>query len=269
MWWHKLLAFIIRDYRMETSYRLAFVMRFAGIFISIATFFFIAQLFGEETIPQLEAYGGNYFSFVLIGIAFSGLLTVGLSTFSRSISTAQAQGTLEAMLVTPTKLSLIVLFSSLWSFLFTALNVMVYLIIGSLLFGADFSNANLVASFLILALTIPVFSGIGILSASFIIVLKRGDPINWVFGSLSTLMGGTFFPIEVMPAWLQKFAYVFPIFYALRAMRQALIQGATLSALSTDILVLATMAALVLPLSIVAFKYAVKQAKIDGSLTTY
>lgn len=265
----RLLAFIIRDFRVEKSYRLAFIMRFVGIFISIATFFFISQLFGKDTIPQLDAYGGNYFSFVLIGIAFSGLLTVGLNTFSRSISMAQAQGTLEAMLVTPTKLSTIILFSSIWSFIFTSINVVAYLIIGSLIFGADFSGANFLAAFLILALTIPVFSGIGIISASFIIVLKRGDPINWIFGSLSTLMGGTFFPVEVMPDWLQKFAYVFPIFYALRAMRQALIKGASLSAMSFDILALAAMAALVLPLSIMAFKYAIKQAKIDGSLTTY
>ena len=269
MWWRKAIAFTLRDFRIEKSYRLAFIMRFAGIFFSIATFFFIARLFGHSVSPYLKPYGGNYFAFVLIGIAFSGLLAVGLGSFSGSIGTSQAQGTLEAMLVTPTKLSAIILYSSLWSFLFTAINIIIYLALGALAFGANFSKANFGAAFIVMILTVLVFSGIGILSASFIMVLKRGDPINWIFGSLSGLMGGTFFPVTVLPAWLQKFAYLFPVFYALRAMRRALLVGASLTALSSDLLVLSAMTAAVLPISILSFSYAVKQAKIDGSLGTY
>ncbi len=269
MWPRKLFAFIVRDFNIERSYRLAFILRYLGVFLSIATFFFIAKLFGKGASSYLKAYGGDYFSFVLIGIAFSGFLTTGLNSFSRSISSAQAQGTLEAMLVTPTSLASIILNSSLWNFLFTSFNVIVYLIIGSLVFGVNLTKANLGAALLIMVITIVVFSGIGIISASFIMVLKRGDPINWIFGSLSSLMGGTFFPITVMPAWLQKFSYLFPIFYSLRAMRQALLLGYSFADLSVDLIILGGMAVVIMPLSIIIFNYAVRQAKIDGTLVTY
>lgn len=265
----KAISFLKRDFRTEISYRFAFILRFGGIFFSVATFFFIAKLFGQNVSPYLEAYGGDYFSFVLIGIAFSGFLTTGLHTYSSSISAAQSQGTLEAMLVTPTRLSTIIICSSLWSFLFTSLNVLIYLIFGATVFGVNFSKMNIFAAFLILFLTIITFSGLGIISASFIMVFKRGDPVNWVFGSLSSLMGGTFFPITVFPAWLQKFSYLFPIFYSLRAMRLALLKGYSLRALAPDILILTGFAVVILPLSMFIFKKAVRQAKIDGSLATY
>jgi ABC-2 type transport system permease protein len=265
----KTLAFLKRDYRIEVSYRFSFLLRFFGIFFSVATFFFIAKLFGRSVSPYLTGYGGDYFAFVLIGIAFAGFLGTGLNSFAASISSAQAQGTLEAMLVTPTKLSTIVISSSLWNFLLTSFNVLIYLIFGTIVFGADLSHANLVAALLILLLTIIVFSALGIVSASFIIIFKRGDPINRLFGSASSLMGGTYFPITVLPLWLQKFSYLFPLFYALRAMRYAVLQGYSLAALLPDILALSGLALGLTPVGLLAFRYAVRQAKIDGSLGTY
>jgi ABC-2 type transport system permease protein len=60
-------------------------------------FFFLSRLVGEGIAGQLEPYGGNYFSFVLIGVAFTDYLSVSLSSFAGQIRSAQMQGTLEAM----------------------------------------------------------------------------------------------------------------------------------------------------------------------------
>jgi ABC-2 type transport system permease protein len=106
------------------------------------------------------------------------------------------------MLVTPTDTSAIVTLSSLWSFIFMSFRVLIYLVIGILL-GVDMSNANVPAALLILVLTIICFGSIGIISASFIMVLKRGDPINMFFMSTSELFGGVLFPISILPEWLR------------------------------------------------------------------
>ncbi len=269
MIFRKGLAFLIRDFRTQTSYRLAFITSFAGIFVSVAMFFFLSKLMGKGLTPYLAEYSGNYFAYVIIGISLSGFMGTGLGVFSSSISSAQAQGTLEAMLVTPTRLPEIVGFSSIWSFIFTAINMVVYLAFGVIFFGLRFGNANIPAALIVLLLLTVIFSGIGIMSASFVMVLKRGNPLDWIFGSASSILGGTFFPTQVLPAWLQKFSYLFPVFYALRAMRLALIKGASLMTLAPDILVLGAFALVTIPFSILCFKYAVRQAKIDGSLATY
>ena len=266
---NKAKNFLIRDWRINTSYRLSFAMSFAGIFISVTMFFFISQLFGGAVSPYLKEYGGDYFSFVLIGLAFSSFVNTGMSTFSTSISQAQSQGTLEAMLVTPTRLSAIILFSSLWNYAFNFFNVLVYLVFGSLFFGLSLSKANIPATLLVLFLATLMFSGIGIISASFIMVFKRGNPIDRLHQLASSVLSGMFFPVTVLPLWLQPFAYVVPIFYALHAMRLAVLKGYSISARSGELLVLLGLTTVILPLSIWSFKYAVREAKKDGTLVTY
>jgi len=265
----KALAFLQRDLIEAASYKLAFVMQLAGIFFSVLTFYFLSQLFGQGISPYLAPYGGDYFSFVLIGIAFSNYLGVALRSFSSQIRTAQVMGTLEAMLVTQTEIPTIILSSSLYSFLFTSFQVLIYLLLGSLLFGVDMGQANLLAALLILLMTIISFSSIGIISASFVMVFKRGDPLTWLFGSASMLFGGVYYPITILPAWLEKLAYLLPITYSLEGMRLALLKGYPLGALLPNLLALAIFSLVLLPLSIMAFQYAVKQAKRQGSLTHY
>jgi ABC-2 type transport system permease protein len=265
----KVWAFVTRDFKLQVSYRLAFLLQSFGILFTVASFYFVALLFGEAAAPHLQEYGGDYFAFVLVGIAFVRYQGVAMSTFAATIRRGQMMGTLEAMLVTPTRLSTVLVSSSLWNFTFTSLQVLVYLLLGAFLFGADLGQTNLVAAMVIQVLTILAFSGIGILSASFTMVFKRGDPINFLFGSFSTLLGGVLYPVTVLPGWLQPVSYLIPLTYSLRAMRRAILTGDSLSALSPDVLALCLFAAVLLPMSFLAFRYAVKRAKIEGSLTQY
>jgi ABC-2 type transport system permease protein len=79
---------------------------------------------------------------------------------------------------------------------------------------------------LLLIVALIVFSGLGILSASFIIILKRGSPISWLFGWLSWLLGGVLYPVAVLPDWLRQISVLLPITYAIEGMRAALLRSA-------------------------------------------
>ena len=262
-------TFLRRDFRNEASYRLAFLLQFVNIFFSIGMFYFLAQLVGPAALPYLNQYGGDYFAFVLIGIAFSGYFGVGLSSFAASLREAQTTGTLEAMLTTPTGLSAIILSSSLWDYLLTTLRVAIFLLIGGLFLEVDLSHGNLPVALLTLVLTVITFASFGIISASFIMVLKRGDPIAWLFNIVSTLLGGVYYPIEVLPGWLQFFSRLLPVTYALEAMRLSLLQGAGFQDLLPQLLPLFLFSLVLLPLSLLAFQVAVHRARIEGSLTHY
>ena len=198
--WRIAPAFLRRDLLQEASYRLAFLLQFANILFSVLVFYFISELLGEAAAPYLAQYGGDYFSFVLIGIAFLGYFSTGLSSFAGSLRHAQTTGTLEAMLATPTRLSAIILASSLWDYLVTTLRVVVFLLLGSLLMRGNLSQGNYPAALLVLALTVVIASSLGIIAASFVMVIKRGDPINWGFGLLNGIFGGVYFPITLLPA---------------------------------------------------------------------
>jgi len=268
-WLRVALAFLRRDLSEEISYRVSFFLQLFSILVSAAVYYFIAILIGPSAQPYLEPYGGDYFAFVLIGVAFSGYFGVGLSGFSRSLRQAQTTGTLEAMLSTPTPISAIIVASSLWSYTITTLRVIVYLALGVGFLGLNLQGGNFLGALLVLLLTILAFSGIGILAASFIMVLKRGDPVTWVVEYLATLLGGVYYPISILPAWLQVLSALLPITYSLEAMRKILIQGASLSSLKVELLVLSLFAIVLLPLGINAFRFAVRRARQDGSLTHY
>jgi ABC-2 type transport system permease protein len=263
------LAFLKRDFYNAISYRLSFLLQFGGIFLIVTVFYFLSQLFGSAMATQLGVYGGDYFSFVLIGLAFSGYMGLSLSSFAQSIRENQMTGTLEIMLLSPTRLSAILLSSSLWSYVLTTVRVIIYLLLGVLVFGFSLSQANLLAALVVLLLSITSFSGIGIISAAFVLVLKKGDPISWLFGSASALLAGVFYPVSVLPDWLEPLSRLLPLTYALDAMRLTMLQGYSLFDVGFDILVLLGFTLFLTPATFMVFLLALKRAKMEGSLIQY
>ena len=150
-------------------------------------------------------------------------------------------------------------------------SVGIYLLLGGLLFGVDFGDTNVIPALAALLLTVIAFSSLGIISASFIMIFKRGDPIAWLISSTSTLVGGVFYPISILPDWLQKLSYLFPITYSLDAIRLSLLQGYGFAnqEVTRDLAALVVFSVITLPVSLVIFRYAVRRAKKDGSLAYY
>ena len=265
---HHALAFLRRDLRLQLSYRFAFVLQIFGIFFNMLVFFFFSKLVGPSAMPYLANYGGNYFAFVLVGLAFSGYFGVGLQSFAGTIREAQTTGTLEAMLLTPTRLKTIILASSIYDYGFVTFQVILYLLFGALLFGVQI-NGNLPAALAILVLTIVAMTAVGILAASFIIVLKRGDPVTWFFNSLGLFLGGVYYPVNLMPSWLQSLSWLLPITYSLDGMRRALLMNASWRDLWPNMAALAVFSLILTPVSLAAFRWAVHRAKVDGSLAHF
>jgi ABC-2 type transport system permease protein len=266
---HKVLAFLRRDFQSAVSYKFDFAFQLARILIATATFYFLAKLVGPSATGTLTPYGGDYFRFVLIGIAFGQYIAVAAQSFAQRVAESQQLGTLEALFVTQTGVTTIVLASSVYGFLWATVSVAAYLAAGALLFGADLTGANVPAAVVVMGLTITSFSGFGILSAAFVLVFKKGDPVSWLTASLSGLLGGMLFPIAVLPPWLQAIARLVPVTYALDAMRRALLTGAGLRDLLPDLAALALFSVVLLPLALLAFHRAVLRAKRDGTLTHY
>jgi len=263
---YKPLAFLKRDFLINSSYRFSFIFDFFTILFSVLTFFFIAKIFGKGASQYLTNYGGDYFPFVLIGIAFFGYLHTAMTSFTQVIREEQYTGTLETILLSPTRISTMLISGSLWNFLFTSLRILLYLLFGALFFGFNISKANFVAAIATLILTITSFSGLGIISASFVIVLKRGDPVSWLFSGVSRFLGGVYFPITILPLWAQRLSLLLPITHSLEAMRKALILGESITGIAQELTVLFIFSAILLPLSVLCFKFAIRRAKKSGSL---
>jgi ABC-2 type transport system permease protein len=237
-----------------------------GVVFNVAVFFYLSQLVTGSRIPGLERYGADFFPFILIGLAFRGYLGVALMQFAATLRTEQMMGTLEMLLVSPLRVSTFLTASTSYHFLFQTLTVAGYLLLGLLIGSLSITRMNIPVAAVIMIPTIATFAAIGMLSASFLMTFKRGDPINFFINAGATLFGGVFFPIEVLPEPLQVVSKALPITYSLQAMRKALLTGAGLQETGTELLILIGFAVVLVPLSLVFFSTALRKARRDGTL---
>jgi ABC-2 type transport system permease protein len=119
----------------------------------------------------------------------------------------------------------------------------------------------------ILLASILAFAGLGILSASYSILFKRGNPAKWIILGVSGLVGGMMYPVSVLPAPLQILARLIPVTYSLEGMRAALLTGAGWRELFPSIGALLLFAVILIPLSFLVFAWALRRTKITGTLT--
>ncbi len=265
----KTFAIIKKDFLAEASYKLSFLLNIFSVTAVVFVYFFIDRLFGQRITKHLQEFGVNYFSYVLLSMAFFSYIGSGIGSFSLRLRLEQMQGTLESILLTPTKPYVILLGLGLWNIIFSSLNAAVYIVLGYFVFKINFSGINIISTILILTLSIICFSGLGIISASFIIIFKKGNPVGWIINTLQGLLSGVYFPITVMPPFLQFAAKCFPITYAIRAIELAVYKGYNISQLKLEMTVLFISCIILLPLSKLSFEHALNIARRQGSLCQY
>lgn len=264
-----MIAFLKRDIQSMLSYRFRFFMQFVSLIFSIAFVFFIGKTFSGTISLQLERYGNDYFAFAILGLALSSFVSTGLYSFSSQIRNAQVQGTLEALLMTPTSVYTILIGNSFWSFLRSFIESTVYITASILILGLSVTFWQILQVILVLVLTFGSFLSIGLVSASFILVFKQGNPINTIFGASSFFLGGILFPVEILPSWIHWLSNILPLTHSVRLIREILLVSIHIREVGQSLFSLALFILLIGPLALFIFHHALKRAKRDGSLVQY
>lgn len=261
--------FFRRDFVIARSYRGAFVFELVDAFFGVAFFYYLSRFVQSTELSASLPPGSSYFAFSLVGLAFLDYMTVGLSAFERSLQEARQNGTLEALLVTQTSLPVMLAGSAVYPFFVTALRTAVYLAWGILFFGFPTRSANWLGAAVVLLVSVVAFVGLGVLSASYVLLFKRGNPTKWFLLGISSLVGGMMYPVSVLPKRLQAMARLVPTTYSLEGLRAALLKGAPLVELWPSVSALLLFAAILLPLSLAVFAWALRRTKITGTLTHF
>jgi ABC-2 type transport system permease protein len=265
----KFLAFLKKDLFTIVSYRFSMALRFGYIFISLLMFYYIGKTFSGSISPFLSRYGGQYFPYVLVGIAVSSFVTVGLGSLANQVRSAQVEGTLEALLTTPTSIYTILIGNSLFTFIAAFFEAFFLLLMGVLFLNMKLLLVNCIFSVIVLIITFAAFLTIGMLSAGFIMIFKQGNPIQFIFGTSSYFLGGVIFPVEILPGPFQFVSMLLPITHAIKAIRELLLARTEVYAIYPLMINLLIFVVVLAPASILFFRYALKRAKRDGSLVHY
>lgn len=266
---HDLWILLWKDMQVARSYRFAFIVQTVSLVAPLLLLIFINRSLGQVDVPSISRFGGNYVSFMLIGVVITTFSATSLSAFSRSLRSAQVTGTLEAMLFTRARLPVLIVGSSLYPFVREALRMAVYIGGGFVVLGLALDNVNVAAAITVFVIFLLVMVSLGILAASFTLVFKQGDPVTMLLLAGSGFLSGVVYPVEVLPVWLQRIAQLLPQTHAIEAMRLSVLSNAGFSDIAPELIVLSIFALLLMPVALLAFSLAMEQARYEGSLAHF
>jgi ABC-2 type transport system permease protein len=265
----KLPAFARRDLLIAWSYKLPFITDWIGMLVQVVIFQFVGKLVRPELVPTFEGSRATYMEFVAVGIALSSITGIALVRVYSVMRQEQLQGTLEALLLTPTSSSTIELGSIVYDVAYVPIRMVLFFALTTLLVGTDFHWVGLLAMLPLLLAFIPFAWGIGIMAAAWTITFKRGTGAIGLLTTLLTLGSGAYFPLDVLPGWAQTLAEVNPMAIALRGARDALLGGASLADIAPQTLALVPFAIASVGLGAVAFRAALARERRRGTLGLY
>lgn len=205
--------------------------------------------------------------YLLIGTLVWRFLSMIFYWMTNLINIERWEGTIEYTLMAPvrrmTHMAGQTVFAVGYSMIFTG----VILLITAIMFNINLAQANLVGGALILLAGSLSFVGIGIMASILPLLFpERGEQMTHVFIALLLLISGVYYPVDVLPTFLQKLSVASPATYVLGGTRHALLEGMSTSNLWPYILPALLLGAILIPAGLWIFQQAEIYAKRTGKL---
>jgi ABC-2 type transport system permease protein len=260
----KFAAILRRDFRDSLRRRAGFIVQGGTMAAELAAFYFFARAIGAHYRPN----GMDYYPYLLVGAAMFSFYISGANDFVSMLKEAQITGTLEVMMNTSTSPPMMIALSSCSIFSGRTLRLVAFLA-GGAVPVAHLFHPNLPAAALVIALSVLVAVSLGMIAASAQLLLHRGDAVIRLFWIVGWLLSGMAFPISGLPSGLRQVAGLVPATYSIQALRAALLQDGTWGPVTRPAILLASGAAVLLPLSAIVLTVVVNRARADGTLSFY
>lgn len=262
------IALIHASWLAARTYRLRLVISILSLSISVVPIYFVANALQETMADKIVGEGGQYFAFVMVGMVTFLMLPVAVNSLAGSIGGGISTGIFEALLGTRTRLPAILAGMIGYGLLWTALRAAVMLI-GGWLLGAAILWSQAGAALLILGLIVLAYLPFGLIGAAMVLAFRTAGPLPQAVIALSALLGGVYYPTQVIPSWLETVSRFVPLTYGLRALRGTLLEGMSLAAVGPDLGVLCGFIVLLTATGWISFQVALQYARRTGTLSQY
>ena len=265
----KLSAFVRRDLLVLWSYRLSFLTSFVGLFGGALIFYFVGKMVDPAAIPTVGGKRVSYLEFAVVGMTLGGFVHLGLERVSAALRNEQLMGTLESLLTTPTSSQTVQIGSVLFDLIFIPLRMGLLLLMLALVFGLNLDVGGVPQSLVLLAFFMPFVWGLGILAAAITLTFRRGAGIVGLTTGALTLISGLYFPLALLPGWLETVSAANPLAIAATGLRDALLGGTGWGSMGSDILILMPLSIASILVGTIAFKLALTRERRLGTLGAY
>ena len=169
----------------------------------------------------------NFKLYMLIGACTFTVVSIMLWLVGYWIRREQETGTLESIFLAPAKQVYVLTGVTIYSLLRALSAFVVALVVGSLVFGVNLLEGNILGAIGLLMLGLLPLWGLSMLFGAFIMRVKEANSIINVMTWVVSFLMGVFFPIAMFPPLLQWVAAIFPPTIMNDAMRASLLNLST------------------------------------------
>jgi ABC-2 type transport system permease protein len=232
--------------------------------------FLVYSVAGALSISLIGAAAGNeeLLLTLMIGAVFWNYLSVVFSWIAETIAVERWEGTLEYTFMAPIRRWTQLLGSCLYAMVYGLVHTAAILVVMILFFPQlELASMNMATAVVFVLLGSFSFVGIGMMAAILpLLYVERGAQMTFVLQSCLLLVSGVYYPVTILPPWMQVLSHLSPATYVLDGVRAGLLHGTPVTALMYDVVPLIVMGIVLIPTGLWAFGRAERYAKRTGKL---
>jgi ABC-2 type transport system permease protein len=267
-WLTELIAvwgYVQRNYFLTKRYFMWEIVWLVYITANAMAITFIGA--GVEGVSGTKLDTEYLMTFLLVGALIWSYLSVLFDVLSETVSWERWEGTIEYTFMSPSSRVTHLLGMGLYAVIYGIVQIAIMFGVVSLFFELDLGEANYWGALVVLAVCSVSLVGFGIVAAVLpLLSPEKGQQVSYIVSSLLLLVSGVYYPVDVLPGWMQAIATVSPVTYALEGSRAALQEGAGVTELWGEIWPLLIMGAVFVPLGLWVFHIGESYAKRTGKL---
>jgi ABC-2 type transport system permease protein len=204
---------------------------------------------------------------LLIGAVVWSYLGLVFEIETETVAWERWEGTIEYTFMAPLSRPAHLLGMGAFAVLYGVVRTVALFGLVAVMLGVHFGNPDFVTATVVLAASSFSFVGIGMMTAVLPLVSpEKGTQLGFIAQGLLLVVSGVYYPVSVLPQWMQWISVVSPATYTLEGARRAVLDGASVSAVWDDLWPLILIGALAVPLGLYVFSLGERYAKRHGRL---
>jgi len=194
----------------------------------------------------------RFIEFFVPGIIAMAVMTLSLFGTVDSNTELQQKGIIRKLSTTPITRTDWILSNILYQFILAVISTLAMLLVSYAVFNVSLHMDAWLLVFILL--DVFAFVGVGMILTRFVKDAQSAAAAANAISFPMMFLSGTFFPIELMPGFLQKFAKTLPLYYVNEGLRASMVFEDNMAALSYSA-VIGVFAAVVFILGVIATKW--------------
>ena len=163
---------------------------------------------------------------LLIGAVVWAYLGIIFEFITETVAWERWEGTIEYTFMAPLSRAMHLGGSGVFAVLYGLARAILLFFVVALFFGLSLPDANFPAAFVLLLIASVSFFGIGMMTAVLpLISPEKGAQLGFVAQGMLLVVSGVYYPVSVLPTWMEWLAKISPATYALRGIRDSILDG--------------------------------------------